>query len=112
MADEQQPVVPVAEAPAQAPAPAKKSNVWLWIIGGCLGICILIGIAILALGWWGVHKVKQEIKKNQPKLEQMQKDAENFQKQAEQAQKQAEQIQKNMPVIPDTVSNDVNNSVE
>jgi len=43
-------------------APQKKSNVWLWVIGGCLTVVILIGVIIFGLGWWGVNKVKKEMK--------------------------------------------------
>lgn len=43
-------------------APQKKSKVWLWVIGGCLAIIILIGVMVLALGWWGIKKVKNEWK--------------------------------------------------
>jgi Tfp pilus assembly protein PilO len=104
-AQNQPPATPGAPAPQQAPA--KKSNVWLWVIGGCLGILVLIGLAVMALGWWGVRKVKKEIKENQPRLEEFQKgaqewskNAEEWQKQAEEMQKQAEEFQKNMPVPP------------
>ncbi|MCW5965927.1 MAG: hypothetical protein KIT83_17950 [Bryobacterales bacterium] len=40
--------------------PAKKSGgMWLWVIGGCLGIVLLGGIAIAALGYFGVKKFQE-----------------------------------------------------
>jgi len=73
-------------------APAKKTNVWVWILGGCLGIILIIGIVIAGLGWWAARKVKNVINENQPKLEEMQKNAADWQKQAEQMQKLKEQM--------------------
>jgi len=90
---QEQPVV----QQAAAPAPVKKSNIWLWLIGGCLTIVILIGVAVVGLGWWAASKVKKAIKENQPKLEQLQKDAEGWQKSAEDMQKKADKWQESIP---------------
>ncbi len=98
----QPPVQPGGQA-----VPAGKSNTWLWVIGGCLAILILAGVVVMALGWWGVRKVKNEIDKSQPKLEELQKgaeewskNAEEWQRQAEEMQRQAEEFQENMPAPP------------
>ena len=98
----QQPVAPQVAAPIQQQTalqaePAKKSNVWVWLIGGCLTIVILIGVAIIGVGWWAAHKVKNAIKENQPKLEQWQKDAEEWQKSAEEMQRKADKLQRSIP---------------
>ena len=98
---EQQPQQPVQPQPAagQNPpaAPAKKSNIWVWILGGCLGIILIIGIVIAGLGWWAARKVKNVIKENQPKLEEMQKGAADMQKASEEWQKEMEKIKDQMP---------------
>lgn len=40
--------------------PGKKgSGVWFWVIGGCLGIVLLGGLAILGLGYFGVKKFQE-----------------------------------------------------
>lgn len=40
--------------------PAKKGGgVWLWMIGGCLGILLISGIGIAALGYFGVKKFQE-----------------------------------------------------
>ena len=86
---------PAGQAPPTVPA--KKSNVWAWILGGCLAILIITGLIIGGLAWWGARKVRNVIQENQPKLEEMQKNAADWQKQAEQMQKQAQDMQKNLP---------------
>lgn len=79
--------------PVVTPASQKKSYVWLWVIGGCLMIIILIFGAILAVGWWGAKKIKE----NQPRIEQWQKEAEEMQKNAEKFQEEMNKIQNNIP---------------
>jgi len=83
--------------PVVTPAPQKKSYVWLWVIGGCLMIIILIFGAILAVGWWGAKKIKKGIEENQPRIEQWQKEAEEMQKNAEKFQEEMNKIQNNIP---------------
>ncbi len=95
---QQQP--PAGQTPPSAPA--KKSTVWIWILGGCLAVILIGGIVMAGLAWWGAKKVKNVIKENQPKLEEMQKGAADWQKQAEQMQKQAQDMQKNLPQPPDS----------
>jgi uncharacterized protein HemX len=100
-----EPAAPLAQAPQPAPAqsaaPRKKSQVWLWILGGCLTIIIIIGLVIGGLAWWGARKVKKAIQENQPKWEEMQKNAEDMQKNAndwqEQMKKTQEEMQNNLP---------------
>jgi len=53
--------------------PAKKSNVLLWVLGGCGTLILLIIIAVVGLGMWGMHKVKEagldpELMKKNPGL--------------------------------------------
>jgi hypothetical protein len=40
-------------------APAKKSNVLLWVLGGCGTLIVLIILAIVGLGFFGLHKARQ-----------------------------------------------------
>lgn len=85
---------PVAQAPApqtvtQAVAPAKSTPVWAWILGGCLGIIILLMVAVGGFTWWAAKKISNEVRDAEPNLEQFQKGAEKLQKQAEEWQKQA-----------------------
>jgi hypothetical protein len=101
--DQQTPVVPpvVNPTPApQVPVPTKSTPVWVWILGGCLGIIILSMVAVGGFTWWAAKKVKQEFKNAQPKLEQWQKDAEKMSKEAEKWQEEVEKMQKELPSIP------------
>ncbi len=51
--------------------PAKKSGgVWLWVVGGCLGIVLLGGIAIGTLGYFGVKKIQEATGLNAEDMEQ------------------------------------------
>ena len=76
---------------------SKGLKIFLWILGGCLALILIIGIVIAGLVWWGAKKVKTEIEKNKPQIEQWSKD---MQKQAEDMQKQAQEVQKNLPPVP------------
>ena len=41
-------------------SPGKKTGgVWLWVIGGCLGIVLLGGIAVATLGYFGMKKFQE-----------------------------------------------------
>ncbi|MBZ5522606.1 MAG: hypothetical protein LAP21_10245 [Acidobacteriia bacterium] len=56
-----------------AAVPAKKSNVLLWVIGGCGGLILIVVIAVFGLGFWGMHKMKEagfdtELAKKNPGL--------------------------------------------
>ncbi len=95
MEQQTQPQPPAGQTPPSAPA--KKSNVWVWILGGCLIIILIIGIVMAGLAWWGARKVKNVIKENQPKLEEMQKGTEDMQKAAEEWQKQMEKLKDQVP---------------
>jgi hypothetical protein len=37
---------------------AKKSNVWVWVVAGCVGIVVLGGVVVGGVVWWGARKVK------------------------------------------------------
>jgi len=61
-----------AQIPGGAP-PAKKSNVLLWVLGGCGTLVLLIIIAVVGLGMWGMHKAREagldpELMKKNPGL--------------------------------------------
>jgi uncharacterized protein HemX len=90
-----QPQPPVQPQPAQGTS--KGLKIFLWILGGCLALVLIIGIVIAGLVWWGAKKVKNELEKTQPQVEQWGKE---MQKQADEMQKQAEQMQKNLPPVP------------
>lgn len=45
---------------APPPPPKKKISPWLWALFGCLGLVLLIGVAIAVVGGWAVYKVKQD----------------------------------------------------
>jgi hypothetical protein len=46
---------------AQPLPPGKKGGgMWLWVLGGCLGIVLLGGIAILGLGYLGLKTVQEK----------------------------------------------------
>lgn len=69
-------------------------------MGGCLTIIIIIGLVIIGGIWWTAHKVKQEINKAQPKLEEWSKNADQWQKQSEELQKKAQNLQDSLPDNP------------
>ncbi len=41
------------------PPPAKKSSVWLWVLGGCLGLLLLGGAVTAIIGYFAVQKAKE-----------------------------------------------------
>lgn len=53
---------PMAPPPAQpaagAPAPKKGTSPLVWILAGCGGLIIIVGIIFAGLTYWGYHKVK------------------------------------------------------
>ena len=53
---------PMAPPPAQpaagAPAPKKGTSPLVWILAGCGGLIVIVGIIFAVLAYWGVHKVK------------------------------------------------------
>jgi hypothetical protein len=56
-----------------APPPGKKSNVLLWVLGGCGSLILLVIIAFVGIGYWGMHKAKEagidpELMKKNPGL--------------------------------------------
>ena len=99
---EQAPITPqpVVNQTPVSPTPAKSTPVWVWILGGCLGIIILTMIAVGGFTWWAAHKIKNELKSAQPKLEQWQKDAEKMSKEAEKWQAEVEKMQNQIPEVP------------
>jgi len=84
--------------PAPQPSSGGSSKVWLWIIGGCLGIIIIIGLILGGLAWWGARKIKNEIKNSKPKIEQfsreMEEKAKSLEKINEELEKQAKNAEK------------------
>lgn len=41
------------------PPPAKKSNVWIWVLGGCLGLLLLGGAVTAIVGYIAMQKAKE-----------------------------------------------------
>lgn len=91
------PTQPAAQNPAPATPQTKKTSPWVWVISGCLIIVVLTMGVIGFLGWWGYHKAKDEIKKQQPNFEQFKGDLEEAAKEAEKWEKEAQDLQNNMP---------------
>lgn len=83
--------------PGQTPPTQKKSNAWIWILGGCLGIVILGIIAFVALGWWGARKAKRELEKYQPNLERMKENMDKFNQESQEWEKKSKEFQENLP---------------
>jgi hypothetical protein len=62
---------PMAPPPAQpaagAPAPKKGTSPLVWILAGCGGLIVIVGIIFAGLTYWGYHKAKgyvESAKKN------------------------------------------------
>ncbi|MCZ2154167.1 MAG: hypothetical protein LC114_09775 [Bryobacterales bacterium] len=41
------------------PPPAKKSGIWIWVLGGCLGLLLLGGAVAAIIGYFAVQKAKE-----------------------------------------------------
>jgi hypothetical protein len=51
---------PAGFAPAPAPvAGPRKVSPWIWVLGGCLTLVVLVVVGILGAGFFFAHKVKQ-----------------------------------------------------
>jgi hypothetical protein len=100
------PVAPPAQA-GSAPE-TKKSNPWPWIVGGCLIVAILVIATVLILGWWGVRKVKKEIKESDA-MQEFERNVEKAKKEGEEWEKKSEEYRESMP-DPNDLSNQVENS--
>jgi len=63
---------------AQQETPKKSGNkaIW-WILGGCLVLVLIIGLAIGVVAFLSYKKIKREVKENQRKFEDTQKQNEN-----------------------------------
>ncbi|PJA87192.1 MAG: hypothetical protein CO141_00650 [Candidatus Moranbacteria bacterium CG_4_9_14_3_um_filter_42_9] len=86
--------------PPQEPAPAatpKKSYVWAWLLGSCLGIAILGFIALGALGWWGARKIKNEIQKKGPNIEQLKENVEKINREGAEWEKKSKELRESLP---------------
>lgn len=90
-----------APAPIQTTVPAGKKSapVWVWILGGCLVICLLIVIGVMALGYWGVKKVKKEIREYEPQMEEIQESVEKLNGEAQELQKKTQEVREGMPAM-------------
>jgi hypothetical protein len=103
----QQPVQTPIPNPAPTPNPVPnqpvaqtvivKKSPWPWIVGGCLLIVILVIGAFVFLGWWGARKVKDEMNKYQPTMDNVKNSVDEMNKQAEDWQKKSQDLQKNVP---------------
>src|SRR5258708_5814682 len=45
--------------PPAAGVAAKKSNVWLWVLGGCGTLVVLVIVVVALIGFFAVSKLKQ-----------------------------------------------------
>jgi hypothetical protein len=72
------------------PVNKNNSKTLFWILGGCLALLIISGLAIGGLAYWSYKKVKDEIKKNQFKVEQRQAELKKTEEQAGQNKEQSE----------------------
>jgi len=98
MDQQTQPQPPVQQPPAGQTAPQKKSKTWLWILGGCLTVLLIIGIVIAGLVWWGARKAKKAYESNvKPQLEEMQKEADQWKGKSDEWQEDMEKMQEEMP---------------
>ena len=68
----------VASDQANAPEAKKKTSPWVWIIGGCLLVVILSLGVMGVVGYLGYKKVKQEIKKQTPAMEELKQKMEKY----------------------------------
>jgi len=84
-----------------------KKNPWLWIIGGCLIIAILIVASIIFVGWRGAKKVGNEIKKYEPTAENLKNNIDKLSKEAEEWDKKSQELQENLP-DPEDFSEELN----
>jgi hypothetical protein len=50
--------------------PVKKNNnkMLLWILGGCLAVILIFGLIAAGLFFWGMNKIKNEIKNNDARM--------------------------------------------
>jgi uncharacterized Tic20 family protein len=83
-------------------ATEKKTSVWVWILGGCLGFILLMGLIFGGLAYWGVKKAKHLIKENKPQYEQLQKDSVRFRQEMERLQRE----NPNMAIPPSGLTED------
>ena len=89
--------------PQQVPQ-TKKMSPWVWVLGGCLIICILIVIAVGLLGWWGAQKIKSEYDKQAPNMQKMIDDAQREQKEWEEM---SNDIQQDLSDIESQIPQDI-----
>ncbi len=76
--------------------PKKKKSPWLWIIGGCLGVCLLIFITLVILGWMAARKIKNEINEFSPQVDQFKESVEKVGNIQEQAEAMSQEFQNNL----------------
>ena|GEM_PF-1257160 len=106
-----QPPVPPANS-TQMPAPESekpKSQVWIWVVGGCLGLVVITLVGLAVLGWLGVRQVKKEIQKYDPTVQGVQSNIDKINKEAEEWQKKSEELRNSLPnaegIYPDGMNN-------
>jgi hypothetical protein len=103
VAPPQNPVQPqVATPPPAQPQPSaapvqKKSHVWLWILGGCFTILVIIMAVVVVLGWLGARKVKREMEKYQPNIEGIKDNIDKMSKEGEEWEKKSKEFRESMP---------------
>jgi len=90
----QQPVNPAPQQQVPQQSSSSGLKIVLWILGGCLGIAIIIGLVMAGLTWWGVRTAKNKLNEMKPQLEQYSKEME---KQSKSIQEEIEKAQKELP---------------
>ena len=71
------------DKPSAPPAKKSDNKVLFWILGGCLVLFIITSLVIGGIAYWSYKKVKNEIKKNQPKIEEWQNQMEKVNREAQ-----------------------------
>ncbi|HLM84394.1 MAG TPA: hypothetical protein VK254_04285 [Candidatus Bathyarchaeia archaeon] len=102
-------------APAAAPLTVqpKKSNTAIWLLVGCLGIFLVIGLVVVGFSAWGIWKVKKEFDHSvKPEIENWQKTSENARNKADQLSHQVDSAVEQMQEVQDFDYVDENGNVQ
>lgn len=109
----QSPLSPANPSQTPAPTPEKpKSHVWIWVVGGCLGLVLIILIGLAVLGWLGVREVKKEIQKYEPTIQGVQSNIDKMNQEAGEWQKKSEELRASLPNPDEMVNPDGMNNAE
>jgi hypothetical protein len=76
-------------------------KIFFGVLGGCLTAFFIVGLIIFGIIWWATPRVKEEIEKNKPKIEEWTKKLEKQAREAEE-KKAREQIDNTQAPADDT----------